>query len=267
MNLQNEVIFITDADSSSGQVLTNCLAKQGARFILNSVSNGTANREVLEKCKSAGSNVVLVNVDLCNHSAVLAMLERAAEQLGTVDVLIHNNNVVQSTRVETCDEALFLELLNVNAKSAFICTQVVGRQMMAKQKGRIVYVSSIHAEKPTGSSFVYSVSKGAVKMLNREAALKFGRYGVNVNAIELGAIEGDDALFRSEISTLYDAYQYKVPNAIVGNYDDLAQLVIYLCSDEARFVNGADIRLDGGFLLHYMDAKMRRPPSFQGEVL
>jgi glucose 1-dehydrogenase len=80
-----------------------------------------------------------------------------------------------------------------------------------------------------------------------------------VNVIEMGPVEGDDYTFRSQISSLYEDYEYKVPNAVLGTVEDTAHLLLYLCSEEARYINGADIRMDGGFLMHYIDFKMKRP--------
>ncbi|MNE75690.1 putative 2,4-dienoyl-CoA reductase [compost metagenome] len=96
-------------------------------------------------------------------------------------------------------------------------------------------------------------------MLSKEAALVLGRHGVRVNTIELGPLEGDNDIFESDISTLYHDYEYKVPNAVLGSHDDLAELIHFLSSDSSRYINGSDIRLDGGFLLHYMNFKMKRP--------
>jgi glucose 1-dehydrogenase len=259
VKLNNKVVFITDADSSSGNAIINRLASEGAHFILNSASFGAEIQADLASIQAAGSKTIIVQVDLCKSSDVAPMLEEAVRQLGAVDVLIHNNNVVKPTLVETCEEQLFNQIMDANAKSAFICTQAVGKLMAAQQSGKVIYVSSIHSEKPTGAAFTYSVSKSAVKMLAREAALVLGRHGVNVNVIEMGPIEGDDEVFKSDISSLYDSYQYKVPNAVLGSHDDLANLVLFLSSDEAKYVNGADIRMDGGFLLHYLDFRMKRP--------
>lgn len=258
MNLQKKIVFITDSDSSSGKAVISRLSQNGAAFILNSYSGGTELTRELALIHEAGSQAIVVNIDLCKSAEVANMLQFAEQQLGKVDVLIHNNKAVCPSTVEHGEEEIFLRSLNVNAKSAFICTQAVGKQMREKQAGKIIYVSSIHAEKPTGSAFTYSLSRGAVKMLSKEAALVLGRFGVSVNTIELGPLEGDDELFQSTISTLYNEYEYKVPNAVLGSYDDLAELVLFLTSDEARYINGSDIRLDGGFLLHYMNFKMKR---------
>jgi glucose 1-dehydrogenase len=259
LKLQDKVVFITDADSDSGKAIMNRLAAEGARFLLNSVSGGEAIEQELDRLRALGSNAVVANINLCVSSEVSELLAETAREIGPVDVLVHNNNLVKSANVESCEESLFLEIMNANAKSAFICAREVGRQMAARQTGRVIFVNSIHAEKPTGSSFAYSASKGAVKMLCREAALVLGREGINVNSIEMGPVAGDDERFASDISTLYESYQYKVPSANLGSCEDLAHLVLYLSGDESRYVNGADIRLDGGFLMHYMDFKMKRP--------
>ncbi|MDD9268542.1 SDR family NAD(P)-dependent oxidoreductase [Paenibacillus sp. GCM10023248] len=263
MKLTKKVIFITDADSGSGKALLYRLADEGAHFILNSVSGGTNLESELQRCQTRGVQVVIVNANLLSSSAVVSVLEDTTKQIGPVDILIHNNRTVKTSSVELCEEDCFLEVLNANAKSAFVCAQAVGKQMIAKQSGTMLFVGSIHAEKPTGSSFSFSVSQGAIKMLSREASLVLGRHGIHVNFIEMGPVAGDDTLFQSDVSSIYEDYMYKVPSNVLGTYDDLAQLVSFLCSDNARHMNGADIRLDGGFLMHYMDHKMKKPPDLE----
>jgi len=259
MRLQDRVVFITDADSLSGKAILLRLAEEGSQFILNSTTNGAKLGSELEQCDRLGSRYLIANVNLSSSAEVAALLDHAAQQLDTIDVLVHNNRLVKPCEVETCEEELFFEILHANAKSAFITSQAAGQLMVEKSAGTIIFIGSIHAEKPTGSSFVYSAASGAVQMLSREASLALGRHGISVNHIQMGPVEGDNQLFHSEISNLYHDYEYKIPNAQLGTYDDLADLVLYLASDDARFVNGADIRLDGGFLGHYMDVRSKKP--------
>ncbi|WP_054024740.1 SDR family NAD(P)-dependent oxidoreductase [Bacillus sp. FJAT-28004] len=259
MRLPNQIVFITDSDSDSGKAMISRLTESGAHFILNSYSGGSAIGAELKLVQDAGLQAIVVSIDLCKSTEVSDMLLFAEQQLGTVDILVHNNKEIFPSTIEDGEEELFQQSIALNAKSAFICTQAVGKQMMIKQAGKIIYVSSIHAEKPTGSAFTYSIAKGAVKMLSKEAALVLGRYGISVNTIEVGAVAGDDELFHSNLSTLYNDYEFKVPNAVLCSYEDLAELVYFLSSEEARLINGTDIRLDGGFLLHYMNFKMKKP--------
>ncbi|OXM87499.1 SDR family NAD(P)-dependent oxidoreductase [Paenibacillus rigui] len=261
MRLLHKTIFITDSDSPSGKALMQHLAGEGAHLLVNSTSGGVDIEAQRVYCLNAGSNLKVVRLDLCHSAEVMAMLDEAEQHIGPVDILIHNNNRVETANVETCAEDLFVQVMDDNAKSAFVCTQSVGSRMAKRRAGKIIFISSIHAEKPTGSSFMYSLSRSAVKMLSKEAALELGRYGIQVNTIELGPVEGDEDRFRSTLSTLYEDVQYKIPSTVMGTYNDLAEAILYLATDASRYVNGADLRLDGGFLLHYMNHKMNKPAS------
>ncbi|MHA7964683.1 SDR family NAD(P)-dependent oxidoreductase [Paenibacillus sp. CAU 1782] len=259
MRLQDKVVWITEADSDTGRGIIARFAREGARFLLNSASGGANIQEELALLDREGSVYVTVNCDLLKRAETEKMLAGAESILGPLGVLIHNNSTVIRASVEHCPEESFWESLDANAKTAFISTQAAGRSMREREQGKIIYLSSIHAEKPTGSAFTYSIAKGAVGMLAKEAALALGRYGISVNTVRIGPFEGDDELFHSDFSTLYNDYRYKVPNAVLGDGDDLAELALYLASDEARYLNGADIAFDGGFLLHYMNFKMKKP--------
>jgi len=257
--LPKQTVFITDADSDSGKALIAKFSGSGANLLLNSLRDSSDWEHELNALKSNGTRAFVAGANLCSSQELSAMLDAAESEIGTIDVMIHNQSVSRQASVESCKEAMFFEIMQSNAKSAFFCTQAAGKRMAARGSGSIIYVSSIHSEKPTGSAFLYSASQGAVKMLAHEAALFLGRQGVRVNVIEMGPVEGTGARFTSGISGLYDNYQYKVPSGSLGTYEDLAELAYFLSQDEARYVNGADIRLDGGFVMHYMDFRMKKP--------
>lgn len=259
MKLRDKVVFVTDADSASGHAIVERLAAEGARFVLNSASGGGSVAALLERLALAGDRCLVANADLRRSDEANALLELAGSRLGPVDVLIVNHDVLKEASVEYADESVFLEVLEGNAKTAFVCAQSVGKQMARQQSGVIVFVNSIHADKPNGFSFAYSAAKGAVHNLAREASVYLGRYGIRVNTIEMGPVEGDDERFGSDLTSLYQFYQYKIPSAKLGTYDDLANVALFLATDEAGYINGADIRLDGGFLRHYLDVKMKLP--------
>nr|WP_202887727.1 SDR family oxidoreductase [Cohnella zeiphila] len=264
--MSGQIVWITDADSPGGKALLLRMAAEGASLLLGSDSGGRELESELAQVRQAGSQAFVYTIDDWRSAEVAQMLAEAAKELGPVDVLIHNRNLVRPISVENGEEDVFREVMNANAKSAFVCAKEAGKQMTAREAGKIIFVGSIHAEKPTGMSFAYSASKGAVKMLAREAAVTLGRHGIEVYSIELGPAEGDDDVFRSDLSGLYDSYRYKVPNAVLGTHEDLAELALFLASGEARYLNGTDIRMDGGFLLHYLDFKMKRPAATGGDA-
>jgi NAD(P)-dependent dehydrogenase (short-subunit alcohol dehydrogenase family) len=187
--------------------------------------------------------------DLLSSREIDEVFRKVIEQFGKINVLIHNQNFVARSSIEECDEETFLKVMDWNTKTAFFCTQAAGRYM--KEGGRILYLSSIHDEKPTGCAFTYSLSKGAVKMLCRESAVMLGRKGIRSNLIELGAGREDDRIFESDLSNLYKHYEYKIPIDAYISYRDVSNLVSFLCSEESAALNGADIRMDGGHTLNY----------------
>jgi Dehydrogenases with different specificities (related to short-chain alcohol dehydrogenases) len=262
--LKRKVVFIADADSWSAEGLISRFSRGGADLILNRFQEDEEREDVQVSRTVAGSKVLVTHADLCSSRDLSTTLDQAEELLGPVDVMIHNCCAISPASVECCEETEFVEIMQKNVKSAFFCTQELGKRMAERGFGSIIFVSSIHNEKPTGSSFAYSTSQGAVKMLAHEAALFLGRSGIRVNVIEMGPVEGSDMTFQSPVSGLYDDYRYKVPGAKLGTDNDLAELAFFLAGEEAGYLNGADIRLDGGFLLHYMDHRMNKPA--EGEM-
>jgi NAD(P)-dependent dehydrogenase (short-subunit alcohol dehydrogenase family) len=180
---------------------------------------------------------------------------------GRLDALVLTADVLIPVRVEDGEEAVFQEVLDRNVKTAFFLSQAAARVMdqgAGGPGGAIVYVGSIHGEKPTGVSFAYAAAMGALKMLSREAALDLGRRGVRVNLLEVGALQDADQRLSSNLSDVYADYARKIPlPSGPGGSEDVAEAVLFLLSPEAHFLHGAEIRLDGGFTLHYMDHKMR----------
>ena len=134
----------------------------------------------------------------------------------------------------------------------FRCTQLLAKEMEKHGAGSIVYLGSIHDEKPFGNA-AHSMYMGGLKNLSREAAICYGAGGLHCNLIELGARGGEDETYRSAYSSFYEGYAYKIPSGYVGNAQDTARLALFLLARENRYINGAEIRMDGGLILHYLD--------------
>ncbi len=238
----SRLALITDAENAWGQAIAEALATAGYRLALNAPSGAMP---------AAGEQRLGFACRLDRRAEAEAACQTIAAQMGPVDVLIHTDNEVEPVSVMECDEATLDRQLATNVKTAFFATQVFGAEMVRRGQGRIVYVSSIHDEKPTGSAVAYAMAKGALKMLSREAALALGPSGVRVNLIEMGAMVGDDQRFRSSLSAIYHDLGAKVPVGTLGMPNEVASVIVALLTDGGEFVHGAEIRVDGGFLLHY----------------
>lgn len=191
--------------------------------------------------------------DTCSLSDMNNLLDRILERVGGINYLIHSDNVVFTSSIEEISEENFKNILDRNAKSAFITTKVFGEHMAKRGEGAIVYLSTLHDEKPTGSAFAYSVGKGAVKMLCKEMALFYGRKGIRANLIEMDCIEEDQVLFDSFISPFHYEAASRVPQRRLAKSEDFVGAVAFLLSEEANYINGAELRIDGGHLLCYLD--------------
>ena len=272
MRLKGKVAIITDAASPRGRAIAERFAAEGAKLaVVYPATAGragvaeraagaeagierAANAEAGIKC-AAGAGIANGNycacIDPADKAAVDCFVGEVAARFGRVDILVHTNNDVRRVSFEGCSDDEFAASLDINAKSAFLFTQAAGRRMKDARGGHIVYVSTIHDEKPTGCAFAYSVAKGAVQMLMREAAIDLANYGVCVNSISCGPVEGDDAQFESPLTKLYENLSDRIPLRHAGTDGDFASLAVFLCGDENKFVNGEDIRADGGFVLNY----------------
>jgi NAD(P)-dependent dehydrogenase (short-subunit alcohol dehydrogenase family) len=250
--LKDKVIFITDAASPAGIEIA-CKAAQARAFLaLNSWPSDKM--DILENnTEIIACKPIITCEDLCKKEKVSDVVNRILGRHGRIDIMVCNHDKVFRSSIEACTTNDFEETFRENVKYAFFCTQVIGQVMAAQRSGKIIYIGSIHDEKPSGSVFAYSMAKAALLNMANEAALQLGEHGIDVNLIEMGPVARE--VFQDGLTTFYDNYQYKIPSCKVGNYQDLANLVAFLASDASQYLNGAVIRMDGGLVLHFVDTK------------
>lgn len=248
MRFSGKTVYVTQADTAQGAALALRFAKEGANLVL-----GFAGEDLVQRVEAAGAKALVVRPDMLTYEGAQKMVDEVKAAFGRIDALIFNNNDVVKTGIENLTKEVFESQLNANAKAAFVLARVVGLHMAEYGNGKIVFVSSIHCDKPTGSAVMYSISKGCINMLCKECALFFGRKGIQTNLIEAGAVEGDDEKFESEFSPLYAMgyMEERIPRRKAGSNDEIAAVAAFLASEEASFVNGASVRADGGFELFY----------------
>jgi len=226
MSLAGKTVLITDTSCEPGRTLKRHFEKKGAKIMSS-------------------------DTPLTNQADIDSLVEETVRRYGGIDALVFSNSYVSPKSIESCTDEELEKSLAINVKSAFLFTQATGKAMIKQRSGKILYVSSIHDEKPNGADFSYSIAKGALKMMMREACLDLGIYGIGVNLLSLGALEGDDKRFESKRTPLYEHMYEMIPGKTAYSNDDAAEIALFLCSDESRMLNGADITADGGFLKSY----------------
>jgi NAD(P)-dependent dehydrogenase (short-subunit alcohol dehydrogenase family) len=242
MTLKDKVALITDGASPAGRGIAARLAEDGARVAANVFPPGGDSPPGAE---------LLTRADPCSKAAIDGAVGEVLARYGRIDILVHNNNEMIPAALETCDDETFDHIMAVNIKSAYLYVSAAGPSMKENRSGSIVFVSSIHDEKPFGACFAYSMAKGCLKNLAREMVLDMGRYNIRTNVVELGPLEGEWERFYSDSSPLYEHAVQRINGPRMGTVQDIAEAVRYFAGDDSGFANGSELRLDGGFLLTY----------------
>lgn len=242
MNIKDRVAIVTGSGSGIGKGIVTALAENGAKVVVFDL-----NREVAEatagEIRQAGGEGLAIQGDVTKWADVEALAQKTVEQYGRIDILVNNAGVVRDNLILNMPEEDFDFVLNVNLKGYWLASKAVLKYMKEQQYGRIVNISSRAWLGNVGQSN-YSASKGGVVSLTRALALEFARYNVTVNCIAPGLI--DTPLIRSLRPDVQERLIKAQPTPIIGQPYDIAYTTIYLAADEARYVTGQVIHVDGG---------------------
>ncbi len=256
IDLSGRVALVTGASSGLGAQFARVLAKAGAAVAL-------AGRRV-ERLKSLraeieaeGGDAHVVRLDVTDHDGIRSAVAHTETEMGTIDILINNSGVATTQRLVDVTPDDYDLVFEVNARGAFFVAQEVGKRMIARSKGaapgtftggRIVNIASTAGLKVFPQIGVYCMSKAAVVQMTKAMALEWGRFGINVNAICPGYI--DTEMNHHQWSTDQGRKLVEMlPRKRVGNPEDLDVVLMMLCANESRFINGAVIQADDGFAL------------------
>ena len=241
--LNGKTILIADGSTPVGRVASALFTERGARVIA---------------CMPG-------DVDFGDETAVEVLADRLLQEGADLTGVFYNIIPdVPARRIPDLSESDLNTLIDRDITAAFNVSRVFGEYFRRREEmaghvrsfdsRAIVFLGSIHDEKPNGSRPLLSFYMGALQNLVRECALHYGQWGVRTNVIELGATGGEDEFFQSDISGFYQGYSYKIPDGRVGTPEDAAEIAAFLLSPASRYINGTGLRADGGLTLHYIDA-------------
>lgn len=236
---KEQVAIVTGGAGGLGQAVAQRLADEGARVVI-ADQNEAASHSVAARLPEA----LAVTTDIADPPSVAALVEQTLERYGRIDILVNNAAITGKhpayRRYGLLDTPLdfWRWLTEINLTAQFVCLQTVARAMAEQRRGAIVNVSSIAGLLPTPGDFTYSIGKAAVLMLTRCAAAELGQWNIRVNAVAPSGMIPPEA-----------AQPPAAPHNLVGrvaDYTDVADVIAFLCSAEARFVDGQVITIDGG---------------------
>lgn len=244
-----KIALVTGASRGIGAAIAVELARGGVDVALNYCHSEAKARDVLGEVEKHGRRGMLVQADVSQKAQIDRMFDQVEAAWGKVDILVNNAGIEERWATPECQESNYDAIMDTNVKGAFFCAQRALEGMKAKGWGRLINISSVHEVKATGFCSVYGISKGAMQLLVRELALEYSRFGITVNNIAPGAIRTD--INRQVLSD--PAYEAKVmariPAGFIGVPEDVAHLVAFVASEEARYITGATLLIDGGLSL------------------
>ncbi|MCU1259091.1 MAG: short-chain dehydrogenase/reductase [Bryobacterales bacterium] len=236
----NKSVIVTGAGHGIGRAVAERFAAEGARVAVNDVNEARA-REV---ASAIGASAIAIQADVSSKSQVDVLFDRVLAAFGTVDILVNNAGLITAERhFLEGDEQWWDTVLGINLKGAFLCSHRAAHIMARRSSGVILSMSSGGATRAHRGNVAYDASKGGIEAMTRAMALDLAPYGIRVNAVVPGVIRtydltDENAIERGKV----------VPLGRMGMPEDLAGPTVFLASDDARYITGECLVVDGGVL-------------------
>lgn len=255
MRLEGRVAIVTGGSSGFGRATALRFAREGARIVIADLDED-GGKETCRRVAAAGSEAELVVGDVSSLAGAQHAVERAVSRFAGLDVLVNNAGIVQPDQTDTWDaaEETWDRVIRVNLRSVYACSKAAIPVMLERGRGSLVSVASIAASVCVGGA-AYAATKGAILSYTRHVARELAASGVRVNCVSPGYMRtpmstGErSGLSQDEQDARIAAFGARVPMGRAGSVDDIANAILYLASDEAAYVTGQEIVVDGGYLV------------------
>jgi NAD(P)-dependent dehydrogenase (short-subunit alcohol dehydrogenase family) len=233
------------------------LAEEGARVVIGG-RRAEIGRQVVDTMRAQGLEATFVPCDVSDVQQVKGMMEQAVRDYGQIDILVNNAAVFSPSRFMDSDWAKWRSIFDIIVDGTFFCTQEAARHMIRQGvKGHIVNVSSINSTRALEESSHYNAAKGALDQLTRNTAMELMEYGIRVNSVALGFIETPmsvvDGVSEHETDWFKDIYvgRRKIPQQRQGQPEEVAGVIAFLASEDASYMCGAVVAVDGGLSITF----------------
>ena len=246
MRLKDKVAIITGGANGIGLATAFLFAREGAKVAVADFDE-TAGKQALQRLSEQGAEARFVQVDVANPESVQGMVEAVIQTYGRVDILINNAGITQDAMLTKMTPEQWQRVIDVNLSGVFYCTQAVVPYMIEQGNGRIINTSSISGVYGNVGQSNYAAAKAGVVGMTKTWAKELGRKGITVNAVAPGFIE--TGMVAKVPEKVIQQMIEKVPVKRLGQPSDIAHAYLYLASDEAAYVNGSTLHVDGGIAL------------------
>jgi len=249
MRLREKVAIVTGATKGIGRACAEEFAREGARVVLagRTVSLG---EEAAEKIRAEGGDAIFIPCDVSRRDDVERVLAETIAHYGRIDILLNNAGVNHRAEFLDVDEETFDRILTVNLKGYFLMGQAVARQMVEQGDGGVIInMSSIMAELALSDQAPYCASKGAIRQLTKAMALSLAPYNIRVNAIGPGPVLTELMQVVAHNKEAWHTVLSRTPIGRVADAHEIGRVAVFLASDDASYVFGQTVYVDGGRLI------------------
>ncbi|MEM9694858.1 MAG: 3-oxoacyl-[acyl-carrier-protein] reductase [Myxococcota bacterium] len=243
-SLDEKVALVTGASRGIGRGIAQRLAAQGAHVVVGYGKNREAADAVVDSVVTAGGRAEAVGFDMADMAATEASVAAVAKRLGRLDILVANAGISVDALLLRLSEADLDKLLAVNLKGALACAKGAIKPMMRKRQGRIIFISSVVGEMGNAGQVAYAATKAGLLGVTKSLAREYASRSVTVNAVTPGFIATDMTEALPEAAQ--NEIAQRIPLGRIGAVDDIAAAVLYLASDEAAYVTGHTLAVNGG---------------------
>ena len=244
MNFSGKTAVVTGGSRGLGRAVCLELAAGGANVVLCYAGNEAAANETVAACEALGARAVAVRCDVADSAQVKTLMDTALQTFGRIDILVNNAGITRDGLLMMMKETDFDAVINTNLKGAFLCMKAVARQMIKQRYGRIVNLSSVVGLRGNAGQVNYAASKAGIIGMTKSLAKELASRGVTVNAVAPGFMETDMTAAMPEAAKT--ATLAAIPMGRMGAAEDVAKTVAFLASEEAGYITGQVIAVDGG---------------------
>lgn len=247
MKLEGRTALVTGASRGIGRAIALALAEEGADVAINYVSNEAAAAAVVEEVQAIGRRGMLARADVGDFPDTYAMAHSVLREFGHIDILVNNAGVTSDKTFVNMDHSTWRKVLAINLDGVFNCTKVCIDQMVEQNYGRVVNITSVIGQIGNFGQANYAASKAGVAAMTKTLAKELASKGITVNAVAPGFIETE--MVSSIPENIQDRLLSQIPLRRFGKAEEVAQMVVFLCSPEGDYVTGAELEVNGGLFM------------------
>ena len=247
MGLTGKTAVVTGGSRGIGRAICIELAKQGANVVVNYSGSEDKAKQVVSEIEELGVKAIAIQANVADSAAVDAMMKQTIEVFGTLDILVNNAGITRDNLLMRMKEQEWDDVVDTNLKGVFLCTKAVTRQMMKQRAGRIINISSIVGVAGNPGQANYVAAKAGVIGLTKTCAQELASRNILVNAIAPGFITTE--MTDNLPEELKEAMLKQIPLAKLGQPEDVAKAVVFFASDNANYITGQTLHIDGGLVM------------------